>query len=198
MIARPAPTVSFLGFPSSSGGIHDYFASDPIVSPPDIYQSTRNQQQTAAAGTTNGIRAERLLLLPRSYIISSYTERDPHPESRTTLTEPLQVLNGYQPPASPTVDTLEITRRNSALRLPEDQFVFCSFGQLYKITPAMLDTWANALRSVPNSVLWVLRHPSAGKAGSCWRRGCAHMSTVTKARCTTLPTWLLVTQLNQN
>ena len=40
--ARPTISLAFLGFPSSSGGAVDYFATDALTSPPDIY---------AAAGT---------------------------------------------------------------------------------------------------------------------------------------------------
>ena len=44
----------------------------------------------------------------------------------------------------------------AACGLPEDAFVFCSFNNNYKITPAMFRTWMNILRRVPGSVLWLL------------------------------------------
>jgi predicted O-linked N-acetylglucosamine transferase (SPINDLY family) len=40
--------------------------------------------------------------------------------------------------------------------LPETGFVFCSFNETYKITPAMFDVWMRLLRTVPGSVLWLL------------------------------------------
>jgi protein O-GlcNAc transferase len=39
--------------------------------------------------------------------------------------------------------------------LPENQFVFCSFNQPYKIDPVIFRTWMNILQSVPESVLWL-------------------------------------------
>ncbi|HEY2818281.1 MAG TPA: tetratricopeptide repeat protein [Casimicrobiaceae bacterium] len=41
--------------------------------------------------------------------------------------------------------------------LPDDTFVFCAFNRPYKITPDVFDTWMRILRSVPDSVLWLLR-----------------------------------------
>lgn len=39
--------------------------------------------------------------------------------------------------------------------LPEDGFVFCSFNNNYKITPAVFDVWMRLLGRVPGSVLWL-------------------------------------------
>ncbi len=47
--------------------------------------------------------------------------------------------------------------------LSEDSFVFCNFNQLYKIDSAIFEVWMNILKRVPNSVLWLLRFPSAGE-----------------------------------
>ncbi len=44
----------------------------------------------------------------------------------------------------------------AACGLPEGAFVFCSFNNNYKITPAVFDTWMQILRRVPGSVLWLL------------------------------------------
>jgi len=43
------------------------------------------------------------------------------------------------------------------LGLPEDGFVFCSFNNNYKITPAEFDIWMRLLAKVPGSVLWLLQ-----------------------------------------
>ncbi|XP_052746650.1 UDP-N-acetylglucosamine--peptide N-acetylglucosaminyltransferase 110 kDa subunit-like [Bicyclus anynana] len=47
--------------------------------------------------------------------------------------------------------------------LPEDAIVFCNFNQLYKMDPIMMAVWVNILKRVPNSVLWLLTFPRAGK-----------------------------------
>jgi protein O-GlcNAc transferase len=39
--------------------------------------------------------------------------------------------------------------------LPADAFVFCCFNSNHKIRPRMFDVWAQLLRSVPGSVLWL-------------------------------------------
>jgi predicted O-linked N-acetylglucosamine transferase (SPINDLY family) len=44
----------------------------------------------------------------------------------------------------------------AAAGLPADGFVFCSFNQSYKFTPAMFDIWCRLLAAVPGSVLWLL------------------------------------------
>ena len=41
-------------------------------------------------------------------------------------------------------------------RLPERGFVFCSFNNNYKITPAVFDVWMRLLQQVNASVLWLL------------------------------------------
>jgi len=46
------------------------------------------------------------------------------------------------------------TRSDCAL--PEQGFVFCSFNNSYKITPALFDIWMRLLTAVPGSVLWLL------------------------------------------
>ena len=40
--------------------------------------------------------------------------------------------------------------------LPEKAFVFCSFNQSYKLTPAMFAVWMRILKQVEGSVLWIL------------------------------------------
>jgi len=46
------------------------------------------------------------------------------------------------------------SRRDAGL--PESAFVFCCFNSSYKITPPVFDLWMEILRSVPDSVLWLL------------------------------------------
>jgi len=46
--------------------------------------------------------------------------------------------------------------------LPHDAFVFCSFNNSFKLTPAFFAIWMRLLQAVPGSVLWLLDdNPSA-------------------------------------
>jgi predicted O-linked N-acetylglucosamine transferase (SPINDLY family) len=47
-----------------------------------------------------------------------------------------------------------ITRRDEGL--PEQGFVFCSFNNVYKLTPTFFDIWMRLLRQVHGSTLWLL------------------------------------------
>ncbi|MDZ4848081.1 MAG: tetratricopeptide repeat protein [Pirellulaceae bacterium] len=39
--------------------------------------------------------------------------------------------------------------------LPDDGFVFCSFNNSFKLTPATFDVWMRLLTSIPQSILWL-------------------------------------------
>lgn len=47
--------------------------------------------------------------------------------------------------------------------LPEHGVVYCSFNNNYKITPDSFDVWANILRRVPGSVLWLFASNETAK-----------------------------------
>jgi predicted O-linked N-acetylglucosamine transferase (SPINDLY family) len=49
-------------------------------------------------------------------------------------------------------------------QLSEGAFVFCSFNNCYKITPAVFDTWMRLLQNVDGSVLWLLESNSTAVA----------------------------------
>jgi protein O-GlcNAc transferase len=54
----------------------------------------------------------------------------------------------------------EVARAPTSRRdwgLPAEGLVLCSFNNNYKITPAFFDIWMRLLRSVPGSVLWLLK-----------------------------------------
>jgi protein O-GlcNAc transferase len=53
------------------------------------------------------------------------------------------------------IPDLTPTRHDAGL--PDNAFVFCAFNRPYKITPDVFDVWTRILRSVPASVLWLLR-----------------------------------------
>lgn len=48
--------------------------------------------------------------------------------------------------------------------LPEEAVVYCNFNQLYKTDPRAVRMWVQILKSVPNSVLWLLCFPADGEA----------------------------------
>jgi protein O-GlcNAc transferase len=47
--------------------------------------------------------------------------------------------------------------------LPESAFVFCNFGQIFKIQPKMFASWVSILKAVPNSVLWLAEQDPLAK-----------------------------------
>jgi protein O-GlcNAc transferase len=47
--------------------------------------------------------------------------------------------------------------------LKDDQFVFCCFSVVYKITEEIFKTWMNILNKVPNGVLWLLESNEIAK-----------------------------------
>jgi predicted O-linked N-acetylglucosamine transferase (SPINDLY family) len=57
--------------------------------------------------------------------------------------------------------------RNEA-GLPEAGFVFCSFNNSFKITPAVFDVWMRLLNEVDGSVLWLFKGNRA-VAHNLWR-----------------------------
>jgi predicted O-linked N-acetylglucosamine transferase (SPINDLY family) len=50
----------------------------------------------------------------------------------------------------------EHTPSRAEAGLPEDGFVFCSFNNSYKISPAVFDVWMRLLKAVMGSVLWLV------------------------------------------
>ena len=69
----------------------------------------------------------------------------------------------YQPNDPENRPLAEATPR-SELGLPEDAFVFASFNTNRKITIAMTAVWADILKRVPNSVLWVMHNNPESRA----------------------------------
>lgn len=51
-----------------------------------------------------------------------------------------------------------------ACGLPDTGFVFCSFNNSYKYTPAVFDVWLALLHEVPESVLWLLADNPASES----------------------------------
>ena len=62
--------------------------------------------------------------------------------------------NCYQPSDSRRlVIDKKLTR--SEFNIKNDQFVFCCFNTAHKINPKIFDCWANILRAIDNSVIWL-------------------------------------------
>lgn len=74
--------------------------------------------------------------------------------SEAHWSEQLVYLPGSYYFTSPT--PLEPPSLRSELGLPGDSFVFCCFNNAWKIEPTVFGCWLEILRSVPNSVLWLL------------------------------------------
>jgi predicted O-linked N-acetylglucosamine transferase (SPINDLY family) len=56
----------------------------------------------------------------------------------------------------------------SAAGLPEGAFVFGSLNNNYKFNPASADLWAEVLKAVPDSVLWLTK-PGAAAQENLWK-----------------------------
>jgi predicted O-linked N-acetylglucosamine transferase (SPINDLY family) len=85
-----------------------------------------------AADGGGGEWSEALVRLPQTYFIYDFEER--------------------------IADALPARREYG---LPADAFVYCAFHRAEKITPETFDLWAEILRRVPRSVLWLLAVPAA-------------------------------------
>ena len=63
--------------------------------------------------------------------------------------------NSYQPNFSNKIISNKAYTKQE-FGLPENSFVYCCFNNNYKILPATLDSWARILKSVDQSILWLL------------------------------------------
>jgi protein O-GlcNAc transferase len=76
------------------------------------------------------------------------------------------------------------------LGLPTERFVFCSFNNAFKITPAIFDSWMRILTRARESVLWLAPTNSTAMANlrdEAARRGIAPERLVFAARLASLP-----------
>jgi predicted O-linked N-acetylglucosamine transferase (SPINDLY family) len=51
--------------------------------------------------------------------------------------------------------------------LPENKFIYSSFNTNYKILPETLDSWSRILKSVKNSIFWILADNNTAKRNIC-------------------------------
>jgi predicted O-linked N-acetylglucosamine transferase (SPINDLY family) len=68
--------------------------------------------------------------------------------------KPLYVDSSFLPLVSYVNDDILVERHQ--VGLPEKAFVMASFGNTYKITPDMFETWLRLLHKLPESVLWLI------------------------------------------
>jgi len=133
---RPAPIqVALLGHLGSMGADYiDYIVADNIVIPPEL----------------TDFYSEKMMYLPHCFAPAD------HKNSAAHLLDGGDHVTGISamPNSAPT---------RAHYGISEDKFVFCNFGQLFKIDPLIFDVWMNLLKRVKNSVLWLLRFPAAGE-----------------------------------
>lgn len=121
-----------------------------------LQQSLGNPFQVSQLATQ--IQHQQTLILQLNKQVQQQTAASSIPVSSVGVQ---QVSANPDPPLSPPTD-LPLTLR-SQYGLPEKVVVFCNFNQLYKIDPDTLENWVTILKSVPNSVLWLLRFPTTGE-----------------------------------
>eukprot|EP01127_Copromyxa_protea_P017687 TRINITY_DN542_c0_g1_i5.p1 TRINITY_DN542_c0_g1~~TRINITY_DN542_c0_g1_i5.p1 ORF type:complete len:544 (+),score=103.03 TRINITY_DN542_c0_g1_i5:876-2507(+) len=84
--------------------------------------------------------SEKIIQMPHGYFMASYPDVFPH------ILDP-EYMKQF---------TVESRQKWG---LPVDKFIFADFNHLRKVTPSLYKTWMNILKSVPESVLWLLRLP---------------------------------------
>jgi len=90
------------------------------------------------------------------------------PEHAEHFSETLALMpHSYQP--NDRDRPLNPAPSRTAVGLPEEALVFCSFNQLLKLNPQEFDLWCRLLREVPGSVLWLLE-PETQEARENLRR----------------------------
>ena len=68
--------------------------------------------------------------------------------------KPLYVEGSFIPLTNDGSTVRDATR--SEFRLPEDAFVMAAFGNVYKITPEMFNTWMEIIKLIPKAILWLI------------------------------------------
>ncbi|KAH8927877.1 glycosyltransferase family 41 protein [Atractiella rhizophila] len=169
--ARPAPLqMEFMGFAGPlSGGWCDYVVADAIVCPPETaaaeeWRRRKDQGLPESPADLPGdidpeeasdswVYNEKFIYMPDSYFVCDHAQssRDAlstlPPDQRWSVEEDLRWRK----------------RRELFPGLRDDVVIFANFNQLYKIDPAIFQSWLKILRDVPNSILWLLRFPAAGE-----------------------------------
>lgn len=84
-------------------------------------------------------------------------------ESKSYYSEKILYLpNCYQPNIRTRKISEKIIQRKD-VGLPEGATVYCSFNNIYKLTPDVFTIWLDILKKVQNSVLWILCRDESAK-----------------------------------
>jgi protein O-GlcNAc transferase len=83
-------------------------------------------------------------------------------KNRNHYTEKIAYLPNSYMPGDPQREISKRVFTRLELGLPESGFIFCCFNAVYKINPEVFDVWAEILRRVCGSVLWL--SPASGTA----------------------------------
>lgn len=78
-------------------------------------------------------------------------------EYRDCYSEKVVYMPDTYLPTDSTIQIADVTPPRAQYGLPETGFVFCSFNHDYKINPPMFEVWMRLLKSVPGSVLWLMK-----------------------------------------
>ncbi|KAF0684889.1 Aste57867_23133 [Aphanomyces stellatus] len=120
---RPAPLqISFLGYPLTTGSSFvDFFIVDSVSAPPM---------------SAHAAFSEKMLYLPRNYIVNDHKQMMSH------------VLSSARP-----------TRTQAHLHnVPASSLVFATFSNWQKMDPKIFSVWMHILQRVPQSVLWLMKY----------------------------------------
>jgi protein O-GlcNAc transferase len=137
-----ARQLHFHGFPGTMGST----AYDALVG--DVVSTTVEMRPHFT---------EPLLLLPTSYLLNTYSVSMP----RIRSSQPwLQLLSTIEAAPDAAAELLPEEWRELAARKRANRslVVFACFNQLYKIDLGAFTAWVAILKTVPDSVLWLLRH----------------------------------------
>ena len=120
---------TYLGFPSSTGGLHDISITDSVATPVEISSQLYDESL--------------LVFTSSSYMISSHA--DTYPMSQGMFNTQ-KIANQEHRDSIDRI--LELKRQG--------RFILCNFGQLYKMTPNIISAWADIMKSLPHSILWMV------------------------------------------
>ncbi|KAJ7401360.1 UDP-N-acetylglucosamine--peptide N-acetylglucosaminyltransferase 110 kDa subunit isoform X1 [Pitangus sulphuratus] len=190
---RPAPIQAmWLGYPGTSGALFmDYIITDKETSPVEVAEQYSEKlaymPNTFFIGdhanmfphlkmkcpdsceNADGNAALSMPVIPMNTIAEAVIEMINRGQIQITING-FNISNGLattqinnKAATGEEVPRTIIVTTRSQYGLPEDAVVYCNFNQLYKIDPSTLQMWANILKRVPNSVLWLLRFPAVGE-----------------------------------
>ena len=136
--------VGFLGWPCTIGNskLLDY----AIVDAKTAIVEEVSMPGLGPDGRVHRLRqyAEKLIVLPPSIFVGDHRRKLPY----------------YK---------IKPHRNRRDLGIPKQSFVYSNFNQLFKVSPSLLDIWANVFRRARRKchegriILWLLRHPGAAE-----------------------------------